>query len=130
MSWSAAIAVALALLLYLRSPVDLVPDRVGGIGLLDDLVVLLWGVWWIRRRLARGRPQPETRDAAARAPWDPHAVLGVERDASAEQITRAYRERMRSYHPDHVAHLGEELRELAHRKALEIQRAYEEIGRS
>jgi uncharacterized membrane protein YkvA (DUF1232 family) len=129
-SWSAAIAVALALLLYLRSPIDLVPDRVGGIGLLDDLVVLLWGVWWIRRRLARGRPQPETRDASPRAPWDPHAVLGVERDASAEEITRAYRERMRSYHPDHVAHLGEELRELAHRKALEIQRAYEEIGRS
>jgi hypothetical protein len=131
MSWSAAIAVALALLLYLRSPVDLVPDRVGGIGLLDDLVVLLLGAWWVRRRLTRGKAPPGARDAAPPdAPWDPHAVLGVERDASAEEITRAYRERMRSYHPDHVAHLGEELRELAHRKALQIQRAYEEIGRS
>jgi DnaJ like chaperone protein len=62
------------------------------------------------------------------AAWDAHAVLGVARDASPEEITRAYREQMNRYHPDHVAHLGEELRTLAHQKALEIQRAYEEIG--
>jgi DnaJ-domain-containing protein 1 len=130
MSWSAAIAVALALLLYLRSPVDLVPDRVGAIGLLDDLVAMLLGAWWMRRRLARRWPAPGARDVAQNAPWDPHAVLGVERDASAQEITRAYREQMRRYHPDHVAHLGAELRELAHRKALEIQRAYDQIGRS
>jgi hypothetical protein len=129
MSRSAAIAVVLALLLYLRSPIDLVPDRVGGIGLLDDIVVLLCGAWWVRRRLARGRPPPRARDVSPDTPWDPHAVLGVGRHASPSEITRAYRERMRSYHPDHVAHLGEELQELAHRKALEIQRAYDEIGR-
>ena len=31
------------------------------------------------------------------------------------------------YHPDKVAHLGEELQELAHRKALEIQQAYRQL---
>jgi hypothetical protein len=36
---------------------------------------------------------------------------------------------MSRYHPDHVAHLGDELQTVAHRKTLEIQRAYGEIGR-
>jgi DnaJ like chaperone protein len=33
------------------------------------------------------------------------------------------------YHPDRVAHLGEDLQRLAHEKTLEIQRAYEHIKR-
>jgi DnaJ like chaperone protein len=123
MSWTAALAIALAVLLYLRSPIDLIPDRLGAIGLLDDLVVLLVALWWLGRRRARAR----TRSGPSEAGWDPHAVLGVARDASPEDITRAYREQMSRYHPDRVAHLGEELRELAHRKAVEIQRAYEEL---
>jgi uncharacterized membrane protein YkvA (DUF1232 family) len=125
MSWPAAILVGLALLLYLRFPIDLVPDRVGAIGLLDDLLVLVAGVWWIRRRLARRTTAAPPTGAA----WDPWAVLGVARGASAEEITRAYREQMKRYHPDRVADLGEELRRLAHQKALDIQRAYAEIGR-
>jgi DnaJ like chaperone protein len=67
-------------------------------------------------------------DAADGATWDPHAVLGVARGASAAEIAAAYREQMRRYHPDRVAHLGEELQRLAHRKALDIQRAYAELG--
>ena len=135
MNWLAAIAVGLALLLYLRSPIDLLPDRLGPIGLLDDVLVILAAIWWLRRRLARAEAErsrtsaADTEDATANAAWDPHAVLGVTRGASAEEITRAYREQMKRYHPDRVAHLGEELRQLAHRKALEIQRAYAEIGR-
>jgi DnaJ like chaperone protein len=34
---------------------------------------------------------------------------------------------MKEYHPDKVAHLGEELQELAHRKVLEIQKAYQQL---
>ena len=36
---------------------------------------------------------------------------------------------MSEYHPDKVAHLGEELQELAHRKALEIQEAYRQLAK-
>ena len=135
MTWPAAIAVGLALLLYLRSPIDLLPDRLGAVGLLDDALVILAAIWWLRRRLARAEAErsrtsaADTEDATENAAWDPHAVLGVARGASAEEITTAYRQQMLRYHPDRVAHLGEELRQLAHRKALEIQRAYAEIGR-
>jgi DnaJ-domain-containing protein 1 len=34
---------------------------------------------------------------------------------------------MTEYHPDKVAHLGEELQELAHQKVLQIQRAYHQL---
>jgi len=33
------------------------------------------------------------------------------------------------YHPDKVAHLGEELQKLAHEKSQEIQRAYQQLRR-
>jgi DnaJ-domain-containing protein 1 len=127
MSWRAAAALLLLVLLYVRSPIDLVPDRFGAFGLLDDLLVLIATIWWLRRqRGTRGR-----RDAGAARPeaWDPYAVLGVPRDASPQEITHAYREQIKRYHPDRVADLGEELRQVAHRRTLDIQRAYAEIGR-
>ena len=136
MTWGAALAAALALLLYLRSPIDLLPDRLGAIGLVDDILVVAVTIWWLRRRgaqmrAARERPAGAAAgtDATAAAAWNPHAVLGVAPGASPEEISAAYREQMRRYHPDRVAHLGEELRELAHRKTLDIQRAYTELGK-
>jgi preprotein translocase subunit Sec63 len=71
---------------------------------------------------------------ARRAPgqdsiWDPHAVLGVPKDASRELITRSYHEQLKRYHPDRVAHLGEELQQVAHRKTVELRRAYDELTR-
>jgi hypothetical protein len=131
-TWPVAIGLALLVVLYLRSPVDLLPDRLGGVGLLDDLLVLGLGVWWVRKRLRSGRPAPRAAGNSARAardPWDPWAVLGVAPGASGEEIRRAYREQMKRYHPDRVADLGREVQEVAHRRALDIQRAYEEIGR-
>jgi DnaJ-class molecular chaperone len=55
-------------------------------------------------------------------------VLGVPRDASPEDVTRAYREQMKRYHPDRVADLGPELQQVAHQKSLDIQRAFRELG--
>ncbi len=54
-------------------------------------------------------------------------VLGVLPTASAEEVRAAYRELAKKYHPDRVAHLGDEFRDLAHGKFLEIQEAYERV---
>lgn len=56
------------------------------------------------------------------AAW--HEVLGVSKGASLEEVQTAYRSLIRQYHPDKVATLGEELRELAERKSKAINKAY------
>ena len=125
-----AAAVVLALL-YLRSPVDLIPDF-SGVGLLDDLLILLGTFWWARRRFQRPRAEstarPQEGPTESRGTqWDPYAVLGVHRGASQAEISHGYREQMKRYHPDRVNQLGEDLQRVAHQKTLEIQRAYDEL---
>jgi uncharacterized membrane protein YkvA (DUF1232 family) len=44
----------LALLLYLASPLDLVPVFVPFVGILDDLVIVPWGLGRVVRRLPAG----------------------------------------------------------------------------
>ncbi len=132
--WLVRLAVLLAVWLYLRSPVDLLPEWLGWPGVLDDLFVIALAVAWLRRS-ARARPSARSRARGPSSPrpreggaaWDPYAVLGISRGASAEEVQRAYREQMRLYHPDRVAGLGAEIQEVAHRRTLEIRRAYDEL---
>jgi hypothetical protein len=141
----AIVLACLAIVLYVRSPIDLLPDTAGPLGLLDDLLFSLVVVWWLRRQLrVPPGPRPNARQrargfgpggargddagGASTSPWDPYAVLGIARGASADEISRAYRTQMKLYHPDRVADLGAELQEVAHRRSIDIQRAYEEIG--
>lgn len=60
---------------------------------------------------------------------DPYSVLGVSQGATETEIRAAYLSCIKQYHPDQVAHLGAELRELANRKAQEINRAYQILTR-
>jgi DnaJ like chaperone protein len=75
------------------------------------------------------KPRRQAPPAAAAPPEAPPpgwpAVLGVPADASYDDIRAAYRRLMSEYHPDKVAGLGVELRELASRKATEINAAYD-----
>ena len=54
----------------------------------------------------------------------PYRVLGLERDASDEEVDRTYRRLMAQYHPDRVANAAPELQEQAARRAAEINAAY------
>jgi DnaJ like chaperone protein len=60
------------------------------------------------------------------APWQ---ILGVEADASREEIRKAFHKLAVQYHPDKVHHLGEDFQKVAHAKFMELQRAYERLIR-
>jgi len=131
-------------LLYLVSPIDAIPDLLPGVGWLDDLLILALVAWtvmsqrrgmnpWdvLRDRLGGGRgrrsaPRPEDLTADF-SQMDPYALLEVSPNASAEEIKSAYRRAVARYHPDKVTHLGPEFQELAHKKLLAIQHAYESL---
>jgi uncharacterized membrane protein YkvA (DUF1232 family) len=58
---------------------------------------------------------------------DPYTVLGVGRNASVDEIKKAYRRLVSTYHPDKVNHMGEEFQKLAEIKFKEIQEAYHQL---
>lgn len=60
--------------------------------------------------------------------FDPYDILGVTPTASPKGIKSSYRNQMKLYHPDRVAHLGYALRELANRRTQDIQRAFEQLS--
>jgi len=135
-------------LLYILSPYDLLPDFFPITGWLDDAFLLGILIYYLKfRRLpiflsrfmrsgtrsnSRNHTQTsahsETMDKESEShSWDPYQVLGVKPGASADEIRAAYRHAAQAYHPDKVAHLGPELRELAQKKFVEIQKAYDTL---
>ncbi len=58
---------------------------------------------------------------------DPYSVLGVSRNASDEEIKKAYRRLSRKYHPD--ANINNPNKDQAEEKFKEIQQAYDQIMR-
>ena len=59
--------------------------------------------------------------------YDPYSVLGVSRDASEEEIKKAYKALSRKYHPD--ANINNPNKDQAEEKFKEIQAAYQQIMR-
>ena len=122
-------------LLYLISPYDILPDVLGLLGRIDDIALGLYLLYRFRRvsKSDASDASTEGRKAAANnvsaEHRDPFEVLGVESNADEKVVRKAYREEMARYHPDKVAHLGKELQALAHEKTLQLQKAFEEVGR-
>ncbi len=123
--------------IYFVMPWDLVPDLIGVLGRIEDLLILAYVLY---RYFGSGASAPEenaaeneTQGSQSReqessgdsAEFDPYAVLGVARGATQQEILAAYRIEAARYHPDKVNHLGEELQKMAHEKMLGIQKAYE-----
>lgn len=134
-------------LIYALFPYDLLPDFLVGWGWLDDIFLLgmLW--YYLSRRKGlkpsarqwfggqgrtdntRGDPG-RSDDASGRREQrnlDPYTVLGVSPHATEDEIKSAYRRLVRQYHPDKVAHLGEEFKQMAEKRFKEIQQAYQQI---
>ena len=58
---------------------------------------------------------------------DPYQVLGISRDASDEEVKKAYRTLSRKYHPD--ANVNHPNAAQAEEKFKEVHQAYEQIMR-
>ena len=96
-----------------------------------------------RGRYGQGRPGPQPGDqnepnANGAGPGSshgppsaksPYEVLEVPPNASVEEMRAAYRRKVQQYHPDKVAGMGPEIREVAERRMKEINAAYEELKR-
>jgi preprotein translocase subunit Sec63 len=128
----------LLLILYILSPYDLVPDFLGGPGYLDDLgLVGILIYYYFSRKRKQGQAETKERarqdfeskrEEAPSSQRSPHEVLGLDRNATSEEIKAAYKRLASQYHPDKVSHLGEEFRILAEEKFKEIQKAYQELA--
>jgi uncharacterized membrane protein YkvA (DUF1232 family) len=138
-------------LLYILSPFDVVPDFLLGPGWIDDLLLIGVLIWFLTARRPgespaefyrryrgyqrpssgqgeRGYEKERVREASGKyEEEDPFKVLGVKPGASRDEIKAARRRAVAKYHPDKVTHLGKEFQEMAHKKLLAIQRAYETL---
>jgi len=65
-------------------------------------------------------PPPEPEPESARTP---HEILGVEPGATKDEVTKAFRDLARRYHPDRFAGLDDAFQELAHDRFKRIQTA-------
>jgi preprotein translocase subunit Sec63 len=95
---------------------------------LFTVLVLLLARFVIAAVRAAGRAPPAepNRSPPAGSPWD---VLGVSPGASDEEIRAAYTKKMRENHPDRVADMAAEIREVAERRSKEINAAYDALKR-
>lgn len=59
---------------------------------------------------------------------DYYAIIGASKDSDQETIKQSYRKLAREYHPDRVANLGQEFKELAARKMESINEAYQVLS--
>lgn len=92
------------------------------------------------RRRGQDRPEPkeewycEEGEESSITPQEKNfqerRVLGIKGEPTPERVKAALRKRIRKYHPDMVASMGLELRELAHRKTQEITHAYSQLMRA
>jgi len=95
--------------------------------LFASVLVMFWRL--SRKRSSAPLPERGERPEGAKAS-DPWQVLGVAPDAGAATIRAAYQEKIQQYHPDKVAALGPELREIAERRTRQINDAYAKLKKS
>ena len=132
------IVLSLLALIYTFSPYDVMPDFMIGWGWIDDVVILylLWRFFYKGKGWPFQSHQTGYRNNDNTAPHDkgvnsndPYEILGVDRNATSEEIKSAYKKLAGKYHPDKVLHLGDEFKILADKRFKEIQEAYQILTR-
>jgi hypothetical protein len=143
------ILIIIAGLIYIFSPFDLIPDFISIPGWLDDAFILGIILYYLKRGMFPGFlswlnrffTTSENRQShdnekghefdenggVQTADRNPYEVLGIPDNAGPDEIRAAYRRAVQAYHPDKFSHLGQDFQELAKKRFLEIQNAYEKL---
>jgi hypothetical protein len=126
-------------IIYFLFPMDLFPDRVRGLGWIDDLLLGLFVIWALDKSRffanffeeAKGRTsQQQARVEQEEQRFDnrtPHEILHVRPNANEQEIKKAYKKLIGLYHPDKFSYLGPEFEETARRRTQTIIAAYQSL---
>ena len=129
---------------YFISPIDLIPDfLIPYIGWLDDTFIIGIILYLIKYNKLpfsnfgqffssyKNQTFNKTRanQTSSKIYKDPYEILGINKNASADEINKAYKKKVKQYHPDKVSHLGEELQKIANEKFIEIKNAYDILSK-
>lgn len=80
--------------------------------------------WQSSRKSSQlGRGGPRNEEEPISSSW--HKILEIPPSATRGDISAAYKQKISQYHPDKVALLGPELRDLAELKSKQINAAYD-----
>lgn len=90
--------------------------------MVGTLIGLAIDIGWLRRSAAE-----QSEKNTSPIDKDPYQVLEVDSQAADEDIEAAYRRQMAQYHPDKVDGAAKEIRELAAKRASEINAAFDHI---
>ena len=122
------------LAIYIISPMDAMP------GLIDDIFAGIALYYYFQKnfkgkqqRFNNQSRQSQSNSYTPPGPGGPltkeeaYKKLGVGPGATLDEISKAYKEKMRMSHPDKVNHLSEELQEKAKELTLRLNEAYDLI---
>ena len=126
---------------YFISPIDIIPDfLIPYLGWLDDTFIIGIIIYLIRygklpyfknfsHLFSSFKKNSENftqnNKEKSKIHKSPYEILGIKKNATKKEIQKAYKDKVKQYHPDKVSHLGEELQKIANEKFLEIQDAYD-----
>ena len=101
---------------------------------LDEIIIIIAGlffVYWIiglfniENSKKTNNKETDVNNNFSEDQW--FDILEVSKDEDILGIKRAYHKIISRYHPDKVESLGEEFKEIAHKKTLAINKAYDEV---
>jgi len=131
MNWILRYILPVLIGIYIISPIDAHPL------FFDDLIagiILLYLIYKGTRQGYRSpygqetsggqRTQEGVRSQGPLTLDEAYRILGVGPDATLEEITRAYKEKIQKTHPDKVSHMSEELQEKAKELTMRLNEAY------
>lgn len=123
------------LAIYIISPIDAVPH------IFDDILASIALFYFLYKnskqkpqqryynhsRQSRSGSYAHTETGGPLTMEEAYRTLGVSPGATLDEISRAYKEKMRLSHPDKVTHLSVELQDKAKELTLKLNEAYELI---